>query len=128
MSPRQLACFGGLVPLQQDDPLVPAQVAAVLSDGGAAAASAVLASVAASAAQAVLGVTGVPPPVPAPMPVKRDKPLRDKPVGITLVTRNGITQWQAQLTHKGTNFYLGTHVTADAAARAYDAKARDLGW
>ena len=72
-------------------------------------------------------VAPAPPPVPAP-PVNRDKPLRDKPVGITLVTRYGITRWQAQLTHNGRNFYLGTHVTADAAARAYDAKARDLGW
>lgn len=48
--------------------------------------------------------------------------------GVTPVVRNGIHQWQAQLSHKGTNYYLGTHADAETAARAYDAKARALGW
>ena len=34
----------------------------------------------------------------------------------------------ARSRRQGTNYYLGTHPTAEAAARAYDAKARALGW
>ena len=35
---------------------------------------------------------------------------------------------RARSANQGTNYYLGTHPTAEAAARAYDAKARALGW
>ena len=40
---------------------------------------------------------------------------------------DGAARWQAQLTHKSTNFYLGTYPNPTAAARAYDAKARSVG-
>ena len=48
--------------------------------------------------------------------------------GITALKSNGATRWQAQLFHGNKQFYLGMHSTADAAARAYDTKARSLGW
>ena len=76
-------------------------------------------------------------PVVARMALSRDdagrardgtpRKLRDG-VGYTQVMRNGVAAFQTQLTYRGTNFYLGTFRTKEAAMRAYDAKAHQLGW
>ena len=48
--------------------------------------------------------------------------------GITALKGNGATRWRAQLYHGNKQFYLGKYSSADAAAHAYDTKARSLGW
>lgn len=41
------------------------------------------------------------------------------------ITYNGFS-WLAQIQHRGLNYYLGSHDTPEKAAKAYDAKAKEL--
>ena len=48
--------------------------------------------------------------------------------GISELKGNDTMRWRAQLYHGNKQFYLGKYSSADAAAHAYDTKARSLGW
>lgn len=51
---------------------------------------------------------------------------RNNTSGSKGVTLHATGKWQAQLQHEGKNYYLGLHVTRQAAADAYAAKAKIL--